>query len=217
MQATRVLVVRVSCLVAVSAAGCSLYSSPPTQTTAIPDAPIPCLFGPTTDTQYCTTPGASCSVGDLCYCGCTSQGWWSCNPVPGECPLPPGDPAPVDAAPDAPACGIIQAGGLGPYAGWQTDLDSGGYALATDQAGAAFTFEFVGTSLVIYVEDGPSFGSYGVSVDQAPTAVIDATTATVTHDNPTVVASDLAYGPHSATVTCRATDCQVDFFVAGCP
>jgi hypothetical protein len=222
----------ISCLVAVSAAGCSLYYDSSPGTTPIPDASIECPFGETSAPQHCSVSGASCVVAtptnELCACGCTSQGWWSCAAYAGgaaTCPQPPWqgqDAGGVDSTGPVKqiTCGEVGAGQLGSFPGWQIEAgsDGNGGVLATVQTGAAFAFSFIGTSLTIGVEDGPNIGTYAVSIDGAPPVVIDGEATVATSNSPTLIElAPAETGGHVAQVTCLVATCQVDTFVTACP
>jgi hypothetical protein len=227
-------------VLAVMLAGCNLYFSPPGVTNPPPpfEAGIDdgglqaCELGQGSGPFECTSPGLACQLGAACECWCTDTGWWFCSPELAGATCPTQPPPPVDAGidapppvsdagfPDAPTCGVIEAEDLPVPQGWIFETGAvlhGGYALLAPNPGAApLRLTFTGTSLAIYVEDGPTIGTYDVQVDDSPVVPLDGNTSAITYQDGTIVATGLANVQHTATVTCAAPQCSVDYFAIGC-
>jgi hypothetical protein len=104
--------------------------------------------------------------------------------------------------------------------GWNTAFGSvlhGGQALDTSVVNNSFSFTFQGKGLIIYYRKGPSAGKHTVAIDSGTPVPMTATDASGwSYQNPTTVATGLTNATHTATVTCTAASCQIDYFKVTC-
>ena len=214
------LVARLVGIAVLVLSGCQLYfASPP------PDAPEGCGGGCDSGGNFCPAlpePGQSCwdqalscpYGGDacgqnqtICYC---SGSRWACGA--------PGDAGIVDAA--APSCGVIEAEHVPEHLGWTLscgEADHGGESLTADEVNATLSFGFTGTSLDVYYQKGPNLGTFSVAIDSGPPVLVSAyQPTTFTFQNRTAIATALADGPHTATITCTSLFCDIDYFDVAC-
>jgi hypothetical protein len=170
----------------------------------------------------CDTPGTGCQIETWehgCQCACGSDGWWSCSgeTIGSTCPT---DPVEIDAGTAPTGCGAIEAESAASYPGWAVSpvpWTHGGAELSANEQGASFTLPFDGSGVTIYYEAGPNRGQLEVTIDNFAPVIVDATEpGSDTWGNATTVATGLSAGPHTATITCAALACDVDYIDVTC-
>ena len=104
-------------------------------------------------------------------------------------------------------------------AGWtvaQGDVLHGGAGLESSAAGASFSFPFTGQGLTMYTENGSNLHNISVAIDLDQPVIVNTNAMSFSFQNANVINDSLIEGMHTATITCPALYCSVDYFTVDC-